>query len=241
LQEIRSFRKTEKERKMEVVIFIILGLIILLAICAVGVVVEVIWKIIDFDHKMFSGDFWKFEWLSNFFQTSENSHSFNEAKFDREWEEKQRADKAYDSYKSYRSMQMDDDTIDDRMRWDGYSKDERDNAKYEYNKGCYIATASLQGDIPYDDLLPLKQWRYEVMEKSEFGNKLSNHYRRTAPELAKKVDQMPVLASFLREWFIRPFLTMVNKERTFFRNVLLYINFFFVLGLTTIFTKFKKF
>lgn len=207
----------------------------------VGLVVESIRKLINPSHEMFSGDFWKFEWWENFLSSAGSSGSSSDMRFEREWEEKQRADKAYNSYKSYRNMRMDDDEIDDRMRWDGYSKDERDNARYEYNKGCYIATASLQGNIPYDDLLPLKQWRYEVMEKSKFGNKLSNYYRRTAPELAKKVDQMPVLASFLREVFIRPSLVMVTKKRTFFRNVLLYINFFFVLGLTTIVTKFKKF
>lgn len=155
--------------------------------------------------------------------------------------EQERRDNAYNDYSNY-IRYMDEGEVEDQLRAEGYSFSDIEDARGRYHSGlCYIATASLQGDIPYDDLLPLKQWRYDVMEKSEFGNKLSNHYRRTAPSLAKKVDQMPVLASFLREWFIRPSLAMVSKKRTFFRNVLLYINFFFVLGLTTIFTKFKKF
>ncbi len=227
---------------MELIILLLLAAIFI-AMLIVGVVVEIIWKIIDFDHKMFSGKFWTLEWLSDAVSSNDtsNTSAFNESRFDRQWEEKQRAEKAYDSYKSYRGMGMSEDDIDDRMRWDGYSKSERDSASSKYNSSCYIVTASLQGDIPYDDLLPLKQWRYDVMEKSKLGNKLSNYYRRTAPELAKKVDQMPVLASFLRECFIRPSLVMVSKKRTFFRNALLYINFFFVLGLTTVFTKFKRF
>jgi len=229
---------------MELIILLLLAAIFI-AMLIVGTVVELIWKIVDSDHEMFSGDFWKFEWL----QSSGTSNSGNSSDYDNsssireveEYKAELRSEKAASDYASYRSMGYSRDEADDRMLQDGYSRDERDTASYNYNKGCYIATASLQGNIPYDDLLPLKQWRYDVMEKSKFGNKLSNYYRSTAPELAKKVEQMPVLASFLRNWFIRPSLSMVTKKRTFFRNVLLYINFFFVLGLTTIFTKFKNF
>jgi len=216
--------------------------VVLAVVCAVGVVVEIIWWIVNPSHKMFSGEFWKFEWLEGL-GTAPNvgGDCYPSGLELDEYKRELRAEKAYKSYKSYRGMGMSEDDIDDRMRWDGYSKSERDSASSKYNSSCYIVTASLQGDIPYDDLLPLKQWRYDVMEKSKLGNKLSNYYRRTAPELAKKVDQMPVLASFLRECFIRPSLVMVSKKRTFFRNALLYINFFFVLGLTTVFTKFKRF
>ena len=212
---------------------------------AVGFFVELIHTLIDPSHEMFSGDFWKFEWFKKHSGPStsyDNGGDYTVSSRElREYKEELRSEKAASDYASYRSMGYSRDEADDRMLQDGYSRDERDTASYNYNKGCYIATASLQGNIPYDDLLPLKQWRYDVMEKSKFGNKLSNYYRSTAPELAKKVEQMPVLASFLRNWFIRPSLSMVTKKRTFFRNVLLYINFFFVLGLTTIFTKFKKF
>ena len=224
---------------MEILIMAAILAACVVVACVIGFVIEVIKKIVDFDHEMFSGDFWEFEWVKTLFGFGSSVN--NQAEVERRVEEEFRAKDAYDTYKSYRNMQMDENDIDDFMRIKGYSRDERDEARRDYNSGCYIATASLQGDIPYDDLLPLKQWRYEVMEKSEFGNKLSNHYRRTAPELAKKVDQMPVLASFLRECFIRPSLVMVSKKRTFFRNALLYINFFFVLGLTTVFTKFKRF
>jgi hypothetical protein len=202
--------------------------------------------IIDPDRKFFPKEEKKKEksaWgsdESNYSANSGSSSDYSSSDIRREIEQDRR-DAAYNDYSSY-IRYMDDDEAEDQLRIKGYSYSDIADAKGRYNSGfCYIATASLQGNIPYDDLLPLKQWRYEVMEKSKFGNKLSNYYRRTAPKLAKKVDQMPVLASFLRECFIRPSLVMVTKKRTFFRNALLYINFFFVLGLTTIFTKFKRF
>lgn len=174
------------------------------------------------------------------FSKVSSSSRFNETEFDREWEEKQRTEDAYKDYKRIRSYTSNAEEIDDQMRFEGYSKDEIDNASYEYNKGCYIATASFQGNIPYDALLNLKHWRYEVMEKSRFGSKLSNYYRKTAPNLAADVEKMPILCNFLRECFIKPSLLMVTKKRNIFRNILLYINFFCVLGFTTLFTKFKK-
>ena len=119
---------------MEVLLMLILGAVILAAVCAVGVVVEVFWKILDTSHSMFSGGFWKFVWLKSLWDSAGKTPHFNEAEFDRKWEADRRAEKAYDDYKSYRGMGMSSEDIDDRMRHEGYSKDERDNASYKYNK-----------------------------------------------------------------------------------------------------------
>jgi hypothetical protein len=119
---------------MEVLIILILSAVILAAVCAVGVVVEVFWKIIDPSHKIFSGEFWKFKWLKSLLESSGQTSHFNETEFDRKWEADRRSEKAYDDYKSYRGMGMSSEDIDDRMRYDGYSKDERDSASYKYNK-----------------------------------------------------------------------------------------------------------
>jgi len=234
---------------MEVLVFIIPAIILMLIVCVIGSIVEIIWKIFDPSHDMFSGKFWTFDWVfgwvpssrSSFSDSGNSDDNHNEDRDYKEWKADQRAQKVYNEYKRYRNIGYSDDEAEAKMRRDGYSRDEYYSARNEYNKGCYIATASLQGGILYEKLLPLKQWRYDVMERSNFGNKLSNYYRRTAPELANKVDQMPLLGRFLRECFIKPSLSIVTKKRNAFRNILLYINFFLVLGLTTILTKFKKF
>lgn len=120
---------------MEVLIILILSAVILATVCAIGAVVEIFWKIISPSHEMFSGDFWKFEWLKRLWKSAGKTPTYNEARFEQKWEADQRAKEAYNAYKSYHSMQMDKNDIDDRMRLDGYSKDERDNASYKYNKG----------------------------------------------------------------------------------------------------------
>jgi len=122
---------------MEVLIILILSAVILAAVCAVGVVVEVVWKIVYPSHQIFSGEFWKFTWLKSLLESAGGTRHFNDAEFDRKWEADQRSQKAYNSYKSYRGMQMDEDDIDTRMRNDGYSKSEREDASYKYNKSWW--------------------------------------------------------------------------------------------------------
>lgn len=106
--------------------------------------------------------------------------------------------------------------------------------------GCYIASASLQGTMDIDQLDPLKEWRYKVLERSHVGKLLSDFYRSTAPRIAAKVGRMPRLARLLRVWFVKPALFIVNKPRSIWRSVKL--SFLFITGMliATLGTLFKN-
>jgi hypothetical protein len=101
----------------------------------------------------------------------------------------------------------------------------------ESSGGCFIATASIKGDIPVDALTPLKTWRYNVMETSLLGQKLSTHYRRTAPDVARKIGNMPRVAAFLRICFVIPAIVIAQKPKSYLRDSALWA--IFILGSLT--------
>lgn len=98
------------------------------------------------------------------------------------------------------------------------------------SSGCYIATASLQGSLTVDNLLPLKQWRYDVLERWRLGMYLSEYYRRSASPIAGKVEQMPRVGRLLRNTFVKPALWLSIRNESWFRDAALFI--IFLLGLT---------
>ncbi|MFH1388605.1 MAG: CFI-box-CTERM domain-containing protein [Patescibacteria group bacterium] len=79
---------------------------------------------------------------------------------------------------------------------------------------CYIATATL-GTYAFAELDLLKSWRYSELESSRLGMWLSNYYRRTAPDVAKRLPNKPVLRASFRTIFVEPaiwFLKNVSEE-----------------------------
>lgn len=96
--------------------------------------------------------------------------------------------------------------------------------------GCYIATASLQGAIPIEDLEPLKSWRYKTLETNRFGNRLSTYYRETAPFIARKVEHMPRLSKLLRNCIVKPAIQLSQRQPSLVRDTLLTI--LFLIGLS---------
>lgn len=107
--------------------------------------------------------------------------------------------------------------------------DKNDNSSNS-GGGCYIATASLQGAMPIEVLDPLKEWRYTILEKSSFGNRLSGYYRRTAPSIAKEIAGMPRVSAFLRNTIVKPAVSLANRPSSLARNVALYS--LFLIGLS---------
>ena len=99
-----------------------------------------------------------------------------------------------------------------RSFWFQADPDFGSDDKSSSSGGCYIATASLQGNLNYEDLLPLKDWRYNVLEGSAFGHRLSNYYRRTAPSTALKVERRHKLSLVLRSVFVKPALMLVERR-----------------------------
>lgn len=110
-----------------------------------------------------------------------------------------------------------------------YDKD-WDNSSNNSSGSCYIATASLQGAMPIEILEPLKQWRYVVLEKSSFGNRLSSYYRRTAPQLAKEIAGMPRMSAFLRNTIVKPAIRLANRPPSVARNTGMFT--LFLIGLS---------
>ncbi|GEM_PF-6613953 len=91
--------------------------------------------------------------------------------------------------------------------------------------GCYIATATLQGNIPVTILNPLKLWRYTVLESTASGLYLSEFYRRTAPAMAAKVQGMPQASKLLYKVFVAPALLLVALPKTLLRDIALVLVF----------------
>jgi len=90
---------------------------------------------------------------------------------------------------------------------------------------CFIATATLQGNYSESVLIPLKDWRYRIMESSRFGMYLSNNYRQFAPKIAYQISDMPKASEFLRKFFVFPAIKL-SKNPGFVSNLLLWIIFF---------------
>lgn len=111
---------------------------------------------------------------------------------------------------------------DDHGNGHNYDKDwDKDDNSSRSSGLCYIATATLQGREPVEVLEPLKQWRYDVLEKWGFGNKLSNYYRRTAPPIAKEVSQMPFIGAVLRNLLVKPAVILSQRPPSLMRDAAL--------------------
>ena len=111
-----------------------------------------------------------------------------------------------------------------------HDDDDEPEEKSSNSGGCYIATASLQGAMTVEVLNPLKEWRYTILERSSLGGRLSNYYRRTAPEVAKMVSEMPILGTVLRTLIVNPAVRIANRPRNLANNILLYV--LFAVGLS---------
>jgi hypothetical protein len=96
---------------------------------------------------------------------------------------------------------------------------------YSRSNWCFIATATLQGDYQESILLPLKNWRYKVMEKTSLGRKLSDNYRKNAPEIAKQISDMPRASAFLRKVFVFPAIKL-SKKTGYPYDILLWMIYF---------------
>lgn len=103
--------------------------------------------------------------------------------------------------------------------------DEDDEDTRKPSGGCFIATATLQGNYSESVLIPLKDWRYRIMESSRFGMYLSNNYRQFAPKIAYQISDMPKASEFLRKFFVFPAIKL-SKNPGFVSNLLLWIIFF---------------
>lgn len=147
----------------------------------------------------------------------------------------------YGDYEFWCGKQDHEDRVDTIMRERQYRSNEEIRLHHERDWGtkktndafadvdrrssCYIATASLQGKILSEDLQPLKNWRYTVLESNSIGKHLSNYYRRTAPGIAAKISAMPLFSTMLRNMFVRPALSIVKKKRNFVRDFSLWVIF----------------
>lgn len=106
---------------------------------------------------------------------------------------------------------------------DSYETD--DDADYAGSSGCFIATATLQDNYPADILVPLKKWRYDVLETTFFGNILSKRYRNTAPRVAAKMQRLPRVCAFLRKYFVFPAIDLAEQAPSTSRNMKLLLLF----------------
>lgn len=105
-----------------------------------------------------------------------------------------------------------------------YDSDDDDNDSGSSRSSCFIATAVL----PFSNrtlLLPLKLWRYEVMESTILGHLMSNYYRKTAPEIADKLKKHPRVSEALRNWFVLPAIRSSMTPKGVFRDLVLHAYF----------------
>jgi hypothetical protein len=117
---------------------------------------------------------------------------------------------------------------DDDGNKHNYDKDDKDDS--DGGGGCYITTAILcvEGCSVYA-LLPLKEWRYNVLEATSYGKLLSQYYRQTASPIALVMNQHPRLGKALYHLIVKPSIHWAAKKKTMTKNIVLY--FLFLIGL----------
>ena len=86
-------------------------------------------------------------------------------------------------------------------------KDNREPVKSQ-KKGCFIATACY-GDYNCREVIILRGFRDEYLEKNFFGSLLVKIYYAVSPTLANFVDDKPVLKDFTKKMLLNPIITMI--------------------------------
>lgn len=151
-----------------------------------------------------------------------------------------------------------DERVAEVRRYKGYGYDDEElkrkyTSEWGYTEGnkivkeanrssdfCYIANASINGFMPLESLVPLKHWRYTVLEKSSIGLFFSNIYRRKAPAIAKKISSMPTACKAIRKFFVIPALHVLRQRKGFRRDFVMWVLFLTLMVTTKVMTTFKK-
>jgi hypothetical protein len=185
------------------------------------------------------------------FDSSDRDSGYDRSANDEFWEDRKREGEAkrqkelddlhYSGPVDTSHMSESDKRWVENLRSRGYSDYDINEKIDKTDKNrCFIATASLQGRMPLESLISLKLWRYSVLESTKPGRILSNFYRKSAPEIARKVETRPVVSAFLRTKFIQPALGIVQKRQTLLRDLSLSILFLSMLSAAILLTAFDE-
>jgi hypothetical protein len=77
------------------------------------------------------------------------------------------------------------------------------------NSGCYIATMAY-GDYDHPQVMILRKFRDEVLDKSEFGKWFIKTYYHYSPKLVKKLKNKKVINSMIRR-ILNQFIKLIKK------------------------------
>jgi tetratricopeptide (TPR) repeat protein len=90
-------------------------------------------------------------------------------------------------------------------------------------RGCYIATATLQGGGSEEQLDLLRSWRDEVLKETFVGELLLSHYKRVGPTVANYIADRRFLANTFLYPFIFPAVWLV-QQRQLHQSLVPYFN-----------------
>ena len=115
--------------------------------------------------------------------------------------------KIYVSHEGYAIMQKEDDEEYERVM--GRPKVKK-NATSSSSGGCYIATVCY-GNESAPEVLALKWYRDNVLQKNIFGKIFIKVYYLTSPSIARKMKSQVKANAFIRKYFLNKLVNKISK------------------------------